>query len=45
MATAKKPFEKSKSDKESKRFGKEGSRREEAMDRKQAKASGSKKKC
>ena len=35
MAT--KPFEKSKKDVEKKAFGKEGSKREEAMDRKQAK--------
>lgn len=32
-----KPFEKSKSDKESPRFGKEGSKKEEATDKKQAK--------
>ena len=39
MATAKKPnpFEKGKSDKESKKFGKEGSKKEEIVDAKQAK--------
>lgn len=36
MATKPYPFEKSPRDKESKRFGKEGSAREEAADKKQA---------
>jgi hypothetical protein len=38
MATAKKfvPFEKSSKDKESKKFGKEGSKREESYDKRQA---------
>jgi len=36
MAT-KKPFEQSKKDVEKKAYGKEGSKREEAMDKKQAK--------
>lgn len=50
MATGKKfvPFEKSAKDKESKKLGKEGSKKEEAFDKKQAFKSGGKvggKKC
>lgn len=41
MAKAK-PFEKSGKDKEAKRFGKEGSKREEAMDKKQKAKKGAK---
>lgn len=47
MATKSNPFEKSRKDKESARNGKEGSKREEAFDRRQAKPmpGKAKKKC